>query len=292
MGIFDISSVAIVGASPKEGKVGNIILRNFLQDFKGKVYPVNPKYNEIFGLKCYPNVSSIEDKVDLLVVAIPAKAVPGVIEEAGKKGVKLAVIISAGFSEIGEEGRKLEEDIKRSVSEYGIRIIGPNCMGIYDPYSGIDTFFVNRDRLARPKRGKITLLTQSGAIALSFIEYASSKNIGVSKIISYGNKVDLDEVDILKELKNDDNTKYIFIYMEGLRKDRGKDFIETVKEVNKPIIILKAGKTKRGHIAAASHTSSMAGSYDVYRNVFENLGIIEAKSFQEFMIYLKAASYL
>ena len=292
MGIFDISSVAIVGASPKEGKVGNIILKNFLQDFKGRVYPVNPKYDEVLGLKCYPNISSIEDKVDLIVVAIPAKAVPGVIEEAGRKGVKLAVIISAGFSEIGEEGRKLEEEIRKSVSSYGIRVIGPNCMGIYDPYSGIDTFFVNRDRLSRPKKGKITLLTQSGAIALSFIEYASSKNIGISKIISYGNKVDLDEVDILRELKNDDNTRYVFIYMEGLRRGRGRDFIEVVKEVNKPIIILKAGKTKRGHIAAASHTSSMAGSYDVYRNVFENLGIIEAKSFQEFMIYLKAASYL
>jgi len=292
MGLFDISSVAIVGASPKEGKIGNIILKNFLQDFKGKIYPVNIKYNEIYGLKCYPNISSIEDNVDMVVIAIPAKEVPKVIEEAGKKGVKLGIIISAGFSEIGEEGKKLEDQLRKIIKEYGIRIIGPNCMGIYDPYNGIDTFFVDRNRLPRPNKGKIALITQSGAIALAFLEYASQKNIGVSKIVSYGNKIDLDEIDMLRELKEDKNTEFIFIYMEGLREKRGREFIDTVREVKKPIIILKAGKTKRGNIAAISHTSAMAGSYDVYKNVFRNLGIIEAESFQEFMLYLKVASYL
>lgn len=292
MTLFNISSVAIIGASPKEGKVGNIILKNFLEDFKGKVYPVNPNYNEIYGLKCYPSILDIEDMVDLVVVAIPAEKVPKVIEESGKKKVKLAIIISAGFSEIGEEGKKLEEEILKYSNIYGIRIIGPNCMGIYDPYNGIDTFFVDRIRLKRPGKGKIALLSQSGAIALAFLEYASSKNIGVSKIISYGNKIDIDEVDILKELKDDENTKYIFIYMEGLRKNRGKDFIEIIKSYEKPIVILKAGKTNRGNIAAISHTASMVGNYDVYRNVFERFNIIEAKDFHEFMIFLKTASYL
>jgi len=292
MGIFNISSVAIVGASPKEGKIGNIILKNFLQDFKGRIYPVNIKYDEIYGLKCYPNISSIEDNIDLVVIAVPAKEVPKVIEDAGKKGVRLAIIISAGFSEIGETGKGLEDQIRKVIKEYGIRVIGPNCMGIYDPYNGIDTFFVDRNRLPRPGRGKIALLTQSGAIALSFLEYAAQKNIGVSKIISYGNKIDLDEIDILRELKHDKNTEFIFIYMEGLGEKRGREFIEVVKNVKKPIIVLKAGKTRRGNIAAASHTSSMAGSYDVYKNVFSNLGIIEAEGFQDFMLYLKVASYL
>jgi len=292
MGLFDISSVAIVGASPKEGKIGNIILKNFLQDFRGRIYPVNIKYNEVYGLKCYSNILSIEEDVDMVVVAIPAKEVPKVMEEAGKKGVKLGIIISAGFSEIGEEGKKLEDQLRKIIEEYGIRIMGPNCMGIYDPYKGIDTFFVDRNRIPRPGKGKIALLTQSGAIALAFLEYASQRGIGVSKIISYGNKIDVDEVDILGELKEDKNTEFIFIYMEGLKEKRGKDFINTLREVRKPIIVLKAGKTKRGNVAAASHTSSMAGSYDVYKNVFRNLGIIEAEGFQEFMLYLRVASYL
>ncbi|RDD52351.1 hypothetical protein BA065_02235 [Nanoarchaeota archaeon NZ13-N] len=292
MGLFDVKSVAIVGASAKEGKVGNIILKNFLQDFKGKIYPVNPNYNEIYSLKCYPSISSIEENVDMIVVAVPAEVVPEIIEEAGKKGVKLAVIISAGFSEIGDKGKKLEDKIRDFINKYRIRVIGPNCMGIYDPYKGIDTFFVDRERLPRPKKGKIALITQSGAIGLAFMEYASYRNIGVSKIVSYGNKIDIDEVDMLRELKEDENTESIFIYMEGLRPGRGKEFIEIAKGIDKPIVILKAGKTKRGNIAASSHTSAMAGDYDVYRNVFENLGIIEAESFHEFMIYLKIASYL
>jgi len=233
MGLFDISSVAIVGASPKEGKVGNIILKNFLQDFKGKIYPVNIKYDEIYGLKCYPSIISIEENIDMVVVAVPAKEVPKVMEEAGKKGAKLGIIISAGFSEIGEEGKKLEDQLRKIIKEYGIRIIGPNCMGVYDPYSGIDTFFVDRNRLPRPDKGKIALLTQSGAIALAFLEYASQRKIGVSKIISYGNKIDIDEVDILRELKEDKNTEFIFIYMEGLGEKRGKEFINAVREVKK-----------------------------------------------------------
>ena len=289
MGIFDIKSVAIVGASNKEGKVGNIILKNFIKRFNGKIYPVNPNYESLYGLKCYKSVLDIKEPIDSVVVAIPAEKVPEIVKESGEKGIKLAVIISAGFSEIGR--KDLEEEILKYSREYGIRILGPNGMGIYDPYTGFDTFFVEDTRIKRPKKGKIALLSQSGAISLAAMEWLSSKDIGVSKIISYGNKIDLDEIEILKELKNDENTKAIFIYMEGLKEGKGREFLEIAKELNKPIIVLKSGKTKRGSIAVSSHTASLAGDYEVYKNLFKQYGIIEAKDMNDFMIYLKTISY-
>lgn len=292
MGLFNVESVAIVGASKNEGKVGNIILKNFMESFKGKIFPVNPKYDEIYGIKCYKNLLEIDEKIDLVVVAIPAKEVPEIIRQAGEKKVKLVVVISAGFSETGEEGKKLDEEILKYSKYYGVRILGPNGMGIYDPYNGLDTFFVEKNRLKRPPKGKIALLSQSGAIALAVMEWLAMKNIGVSKIISYGNRIDLDEVDILKELREDENTKAIFIYLEGLKKGRGLEFLKTVKELEKPVIILKSGKTKRGQIAASSHTASMAGNYEIYYNAFKQFGIIEAKNMREFMLYLKTITYI
>ncbi|MGB9674769.1 MAG: CoA-binding protein, partial [Nanopusillaceae archaeon] len=227
--------------------------------------------------------------VDSVIVAIPAENVPKVIEESGKKGIRLAIIISAGFSEVGR--KDLEEKILEYSKKYGIRILGPNGMGIYDPYTGLDTFFVDTDRIKRPKEGKIALLSQSGAISLAAMEWLSSKDIGVSKIISYGNKIDLDEVDILKELKDDPNTKAIFIYMEGLKEGRGREFLNVASEMEKPIIVLKSGKTKRGSLAVFSHTASMAGDYEIYSNLFRQYDIIEARNMNEFMIYLKSISY-
>jgi acyl-CoA synthetase (NDP forming) len=289
MSLFDIKSVAIVGASNKEGKAGNIILKNIMKRFKGKVFPINPNYDNLYGLKCYKSILDIQEDIDCVIVAIPAEKVPEVIEQSGKKGIKLAIVISAGFSEVGR--KDLEEKILEYSKKYGIRILGPNGMGLFDPYTGIDTFFVDERRIKRPKKGKIAILSQSGAISLAVMEWLSSKYIGVSKIISYGNKIDLDEIDILKELKNDENTKAIFIYMEGLKEGRGKEFLEIVKELNRPVIVLKSGKTKRGSIAVSSHTASLAGDYEVYRNLFKQYGIIEAKNMNDFMIYLKTISY-
>jgi len=289
MSIFDIKSVAIVGASNKEGKVGNIILKNFIKRFPGKIYPINPNYDNLYNLKCYKNILEINENIDAVVIAIPAEGVPEVVKQAGEKGVKLAIIVSAGFSEVGR--KDLEEKILEYSKKYGIRILGPNGMGVYDPYNGIDTFFVDDKRLIRPKKGKIVLLSQSGAIALAFMEWLSSKNIGVSKIISYGNKIDLDEVEILKQLKDDQNSRAIFIYMEGLREGRGREFLEVASQLNRPVIVLKSGKTKRGSVAVSSHTASMAGDYEVYRNLFKQYNIIEAKSMGDFMIYLKTLAF-
>jgi len=293
MGLFDVKSVAIVGASPKEEKVGNIILNNFLKIFKGKIFAVNPNYKEISGIPCYPSVKDIPEDVDMVVIAIPAKSVPQVIKDSVEKGVKLAIIISAGFSETGEEGKKLEEEII-NIAKGKLRIIGPNGLGVYDPYNGIDTFFVREEKVPRPPKGKIAILSQSGAIALALMEWLALHNIGVSKIISYGNKIDIDEIDLLYELKDDPNTKCVFMYIEGLKEKRGREFLKAAEEfikARKIIVALKAGKTKRGQSAVSSHTASLAGDYEVYEFAFKEVGIIEAKNMEDLLIYLRTISY-
>ncbi len=291
--IFSPSSVAIVGASPKREKVGNVILENFLRRFRGKIYPVNPKYDNIYGLKCYKKVSDIPEDVDLVVIAIPARFVPDVLEDAAKKGVKGAIIISSGFSEVGEEGRKLENKLREIREKYGIRIIGPNGMGIYDPYSGVDTFFVYDDRVRRPPKGNIAIISQSGATALALMEWLSERGIGVSKIISFGNKVDVDEVDLLEEFMADPTVDAVFIYLEGLKEGRGYKFVKLSKEFTKTktIVVLKAGKSKKGQEAVASHTASMAGDYEVYKFALKQAGIIEAETIDDFLKYLQVFSY-
>jgi len=286
----DINSVAIIGASPKDGKAGNIILKNFIRRFKGKIFAVNPKYKEILGVSCFPSIKDIPEDIDLAVIAIPAEKVPTAIKEASEKGVKYAIIISAGFSEAGR--KDLEMQILECKGD--TRIIGPNGLGVYDPYSGIDTFFVEESRVPRPPKGNIAIISQSGAIALALMEWLAFHNIGVSTIVSYGNKIDLDEVDFLRMFKDDDKTKYIFIYLEGLKPGRGKEFIKIAKEIyedNKRIIILKAGKSKRGKVAVSSHTASMAGEYEVYKFAFKQARIIEAENMEEMLIYLKTLSY-
>ena len=289
--MLDIHSAAIVGASPKEGKAGNIILKNFKKRFPGKIYAVNPNYEEVLGVKCYKSVEEIPDDIDLVVVAIPAKGVPQVIKDSVDKNAKLAIIISAGFSEAGEEGKKLEEEIKEYIKNSNLRIIGPNGMGMYDPFLGIDTFFVDESRVPRPPKGNIAILSQSGAIALALMEWLALHNIGVSKIVSYGNKLDLDEVELLKILEKDENTKVNFIYLEGIKPGKGEEFIKVCKELQKPVIILKSGKSMRGKLAVTSHTASMAGDYEVYLNAFRQCGCIEARCMEDLLIYLKTVSY-
>lgn len=287
---FNPKSAAIIGASPKEGKVGRIILENFKKRFKGKIYPVNPKYNEILGLKCYPSVKDIPEPIDLVVICIPAPSVPKVLEEAGQKGVKGAIIISGGFRETGtDKGRFLEERIIEISKKYGIRIIGPNCLGIYDNWTGVDTFFLPDKKMKRPKKGLISFISQSGAFASALLDWMAYNNIGISRAISYGNKVDVDDVDLIEFLGNDDKTGIIVMYIEGIKTGRGKLFLEKAREIakKKPIVVFKAGKTARGSRAAASHTAALAGDYSIYQAAFKQAGIIEALSFDEIMDFAK-----
>ncbi len=283
---FNPNSVAIVGASPKPGKVGNVILANFKKRFKGRIYPVNPKHEEIMGLRCYPSIKDLPETPDLVIIAIPAPKVPQVLRDAGERGVKATIIITGGFRETGtEEGKRLEEEILKISREYGIRILGPNCLGIYDNWSGVDTFFLPDEKMMRPPKGKISFISQSGAFASALLDWMAYRNIGISRAISYGNKIDVDDVDLLDFLANDDKTGLIIMYLEGLKPGRGRLFIEKAREVvkKKPIVIYKAGKTSRGSTAAASHTAALAGNYAIYKAAIKQAGLIEAMSFDEIM---------
>jgi len=283
---FNPRSVAIVGATPKEGKVGRVLVENFLKRFSGKIYPVNPNYDEILGLKTYASLKDIPDEIDLVVVAVPAPMVPSVLREAGEKGVKAAIVISGGFRETGtEEGARLEDELIEVCKRYGIRVIGPNCIGIFDNWSGVDTYFLPDYKMKRPPRGYISFISQSGAFASALLDWMAHHNIGVSRAISYGNKIDIDDVDLLEYLGEDDKTRLIFMYLEGLKTGRGRVFIEKAREVGlkKPIVIYKAGKTERGGLAAASHTAALAGNYQLYRAAIRQAGMIEASSFDEIM---------
>lgn len=274
---FYPESVAIVGASSTPGKIGYEIFKNSIAEFKGRVYPVNPRAKEVLGFKAYPTVLDIPGKVDLAVIAIPAKVVPRVVEECGLKGVRNIVIISGGFKEVGGEGVKLEEEIVEIARRHGIRIIGPNCIGVFNSSNMFETFFQPRDRMIRSKEGKIAIVTQSGTIGAAFLEWAAMDGVGVSKLISFGNKCDVNEVDLLKYLALDDETKVIAFYLESL--EVGREFLEVARRVvlKKPIVAFKGGKTSKSSKAVTSHTGRLAGKIEVLRGAFKQCGVIEAR---------------
>lgn len=290
---FKARSVAVVGASTRPGKIGHEILRSLVEgEYRGKVYPVNPKADEILDLKCYKSVSEIPAEVDLAVLSIPPRAVPGVIEDCGEKDVKAIVIVSGGFKEVGPEGEELERKSVEIARKYGIRIIGPNCIGVFDGDSRLDTFFQSRERMMRPPKGNIAFLTQSGTFGCAFLEWAAEDGIGISKFVSYGNRADVNEADLIRYLGQDQETRVIAIYTESI--SHGRSFMEACLEVSriKPIVVLKSGRTEQGSRAAVSHTGSMAGSYEVVSAAFKQCGAIEVKTFEELYDVSKALSML
>ena len=274
--IFYPRSIAVIGASPNPDKVGYSVLRNLLP-FDGEVYPVNPNESEILGRKVHPSISSISEEVDLAVVAVPAKMVPDIIGQAGEKGVKLAVIISAGFREAGQRGKILERKVLDAAKKNNVRIIGPNCVGIMLPHEKINTTF---DPIS-PKPGHIAFISQSGAIITTVVDWSKSEEIGFSAVISVGNQADLGFLDFLKFAEKNEETKAIVLYIEEVR--NGREFLEEVEKISgkKPVIALKSGASKRGHQAASSHTGSLAGSYEVYMAAFRQAGVIAAYSLNE-----------
>ncbi|MFH0970041.1 MAG: CoA-binding protein [Candidatus Diapherotrites archaeon] len=284
---FSPKSVAIIGASRNPGKIGYVVLENFVKGvFRGKVFPVNPNAEKILNLKTYPSVSSIKEKIDLAIIAVPGAFVPNVIEECGKKKVKSAVIISAGFSEIGnkELTTKLEKALKKFPD---MPCIGPNCLGILDTRSGVDTLFLPRYRLMRPQKGKISFISQSGALGSAVLDWAGSKEYGINKFISYGNAMSVNEADLLEYLANDNGTKVICVYLEGVR--NGKQFFQTAKKYakKKPIIIIKGGMSEAGGKATASHTGSLAGNTKVFEGVVRQTGLLYASSMREVFDYAR-----
>ncbi|HEY9246196.1 MAG TPA: acetate--CoA ligase family protein, partial [Candidatus Methanoperedens sp.] len=276
--IFYPESIAVVGASSDSNKVGYSVFRNLL-DFPGKLYAVNPKRKEILRHEVFPSLADIQDQVDAIIVTVPADAVPGVMEEAGKKGIKLAVVISAGFREIGEEGRVLEDKLLQVAEKYGIRMIGPNCLGIILPHKNINATFDP----ATPKPGGLTFISQSGAIISTVVDWSLQDNIdmGLSAVISVGNQLDLGFDDFLKFAQNDRDTKAIVLYIEEIK--NGRAFMRVVREVTgkKPVIAIKSGASKKGQKAASSHTGSIAGSHDVYMAALRQAGVITTHSLRE-----------
>jgi acetyl coenzyme A synthetase (ADP forming)-like protein len=278
---FNPKVVAVVGASRRPGKVGYELLRNLRESFKGRLYVVNPEAKEILGVPCYPSLSDVPDDVDVAVVVVPAEKVIDVAEEAGRKGVKGLIVISSGFKEVGPEGAERERRLVEVVRRYGMRLIGPNCVGVYVPKSGMNTLFLSRERQGYPGHGFIAFASQSGAFGSAVLDWAAMRGIGISKFISYGNKADVDEVDVLKYLVEDEDTRVITLYIEGV--ERGREFFSTLREVTKykPVVVLKSGRTEAGARAAASHTGSLAGSDAVYYAAFKQCGAIRAYGMEE-----------
>lgn len=279
---FNPKSIAVVGASRTPGKIGYAILENLKLTFGGKLYPINPQATEILSLNAYPSVIAVPEPIDLAVIAVPAEVVKAVLNECIKKKIKAAVIISSGFSEIGEKER--EEELKKLKGK--IRMLGPNCVGVYQ--KGLDMLFFPRERLKRPPDGYISHITQSGAVGSTLLDVIAAENVGIAKFISIGNKVDVDEVELLAYLEKDVSTRAIALYIETAA--RGKEFVEVAKRIvkKKAIVCLKAGKTAKGQEAVLSHTGALAGPAEIYSAAFRQAGIIEAADTEHLFDFSKA----
>ncbi|MBM4053619.1 MAG: CoA-binding protein [Planctomycetes bacterium] len=288
---FNPSSVAIIGATEKASSLPGIILKNLLDmGFAGKIYPVNPKYKNVFGLECFASLLDISDEIALTVIAIPASFVLEIIKQQAQKGIQYSVIISAGFREMGAEGIQMEDEIRKVARESNIRIIGPNCLGVLDNYTNFTTSFLSWERITKPKKGVLSILSQSGAFAISVLDLAAQEGIGIAKMANYGNRMDVGESDLLAFLRDDVHTEVVAIYMESV--DHGRRFIEAAKACSrkKPIVALKVGKGAAGIAAAKSHTGAIAGNYAIYKAAFLKAGIIEANGLEEFIDGIKVLS--
>ncbi|MGZ4862715.1 MAG: acetate--CoA ligase family protein [Halobacteriota archaeon] len=276
-------SIAVIGAARESGKVGHSVLKNLIDaNFQGELVPVNPNADEILGLKAYPAVK----KVDLAVIVVPANIVPSVLEDSARVGVKASIIISAGFRESGAHGAKLEAQIRELAKKYSIRVIGPNCLGIISTGANVNASFASE----YPNKGSISLISQSGAICTSFLDWAASESLGFDKLVSVGNKADVAEAELLKYIARDPLTRVVALYVEGI--DNGREFMRVAKEVSRlmPLIALKAGRTDMGAKAASSHTGALAGSDAAYDAAFKQSGIIRVSSIDEFFDAAKAFS--
>ena len=284
--VFHPSSIAVIGASREPNKIGHVIVKNFIDGgFGGKVYPINPTADSILGLKAYKSVQDIREKVDTAVIAVPAAAVAGVLLECGKKGIPSAVLITGGFSEVGNtEG---EREIAKIAEKYHIALIGPNCMGVLTPATRVDSVFLPIYKLGRPRVGNIAFISQSGAVGGCIVDLAARAGIGMSKFVSYGNAAVINECDLLEYLANDPETKIIVVYLEGVKD--GRRFLEVARKITpkKPIVVIKAGKSAAGAEAAKSHTGALAGAAEAYTAAFRQARIIEAATLDQLFEFAK-----
>lgn len=285
-------SIAIIGASDKEGSIGRAITSNILKGYTGKIFPISPTRETVFDKKAYKSVLDVPEEIDLAVVVTKNDVVPAVLEECGKKRLKGVIVITAGFKEVNEEGAALERRLGEIAKQYNLRIIGPNCLGVMNlaPQTMMNSTFLK----VTPKSGEIALVSQSGAICAALVEDASAQGIGFSAVISMGNKVDLNEVDMLKMLAEHEQTKVIVMYLEDL--GNGQEFLKICKQitrlnpVKKPVLVLKSGRSPEGAKAAMSHTGALMGSDEIYDALLKQSGAIRVDTMEELFDHATAFS--
>ena len=285
-------SIAVIGASDKEGSVGRAITSNIMKGYKGTVYPISPSRDKVFNQKAYKTVLDVPNEIDLAVIITKNTVVPIVLEECGKKKIHGAVVITAGFKEVDDEGKKLEQQLKDISKKYNIRIIGPNCLGVMnlDPQTMMNSTFLK----ITPKSGEIALVSQSGAICAALVEDASAQGIGFSAVVSMGNKADMTEIDILKMLADHEQTKVIVMYLEDM--GNGQEFLKVCKQITKkntikkPVLVLKSGRSPEGAKAAMSHTGALMGSDEIYDALLRQSGAIRVDTMEELFDYATAFS--
>lgn len=285
--LFSPQSIAIVGASNKKGKIGTIIAENISKlGYKGKTYLINPAYKFLGFKRCYPSLSAVKKEIDVAIICVPAKFVLGVVKE-GMQNVKNFVIISAGFSEIGAEGAKREQELIALAKKNNLNILGPNCLGFINPIVNLNASFA----AGMPKAGNVAFVSQSGALIVGLLDKAKEEHMGFSNVISIGNQMQVDEADILEYLAEDKETKVIGMYLEGIKD--GSRFLKVAKKVSqkKPIVILKAGKTEQAQKAISSHTGALAGSDEIVDVAFKSAGIIRADNLDDFFALLGLISF-
>ena len=286
---FNPQSVAIVGASRHKGKVGYEVLSNMVNaGYEGKIFPVNPRAKTINGLTCYPDLESIRQTPDLVIVIVPAKTVPAVMRQCAKVGAKAVIIVTAGFREVGEKGRALENQVMQIAKRAGIRILGPNSLGVIVPANKLNASFGGDLPLAGPT----AYVSQSGALLAAILDIAKAGSIGFSKLVSIGNKADLDELDAIRTLGSDPDTTVIAGYLENI--NDGDAFVREAERIShhKPILLIKSGGTSVGAQAASSHTGSLAGNETAYECLFERAGIIRCDSVKAQVDYAQAFANL
>src|SRR5713101_3934004 len=284
--LFRPNRLAVIGASAKPEKMGFQIFKNILDaGFGGQIIPVNPKGEAILGVPSVKSVDEIPSGTDLAVVIIPASSVPGTILQLGERKIRAAIIISGGFAESGADGARLQEELARNASQCGIRVVGPNCQGVNYPHHGLCASWPLITR-----RGAMAIASQSGTVGAALADWAAEEKLGFSAFVSMGNRVDVDEADLIEFFASDPNTKVITLYIEGV-KDAGK-FLAAVQKCQKPIVIFKAGRTEQGRKAAESHTRSLAGKDEIYDAVFRQFGIHRAASLEELYDFSKALAYV
>ncbi len=289
--IFSPESIAVIGASTKKGKVGHDIFANILfGGFKGTLYPVNPRAKSIESVKCYGDISQIPDPIDLGMIILPPELAVGGVKGCIDKGVKGIVIVSAGFKEVGGRGVEIENEIADMCRSAGVRLVGPNCLGVINPSSDVslNASFSNR----MPKAGNVSFISQSGALCTAVLDFAAAKGFGFSKFISIGNKADVDELDLLRYCHKDPDTDVVMIYMEELSRN-SEEFITEVRAMASfpdplPILVIKSGSSAAGAKAAASHTGSLAGSDAIYDAIFTQSGILRCRTVNQLFDYAQA----